>query len=152
MVKKQVKPDLGNTAFEFSVDNSNPDIEDMIGQNLSYLIGYDIVSDKYRYVTVDSDGKIFISSGSVPTASANISIVIVGVAAIILLSTNTSRNSFQIFNNSANTIYVGFTGSVTTILGFPIPSGAVWSDSEYVGDIYAISSVAGNNIRIMEMG
>lgn len=63
-----------------------------------------------------------------------------------------NRRSVIIYNNSANTIYIG--GSdVTTSNGIPVPASSYSPilDAGYNMAIYGIASQAGNNVRVMEV-
>lgn len=55
-----------------------------------------------------------------------------------------------IFNNGAATIYIGYDSNVTTVNGFPIPSGSgLGVNSQSVQNpIWAISGTAGQDVRI----
>ncbi len=62
-----------------------------------------------------------------------------------------NRRSVIIYNNSANTIYVG--GSdVTTTNGMPVPAASYSPiiDAGYNMTVYGIASQGGNNVRVLE--
>lgn len=63
-----------------------------------------------------------------------------------------NRRAVQIYNNSANTIYIG--GSdVTTGNGIPVPASSYSNiiDAGYNMIIYGIASQGGNDVRVMEV-
>lgn len=63
-----------------------------------------------------------------------------------------NRRSLMIYNNSANTIYLG--GSdVTTATGIPVPAGAYSPiiDAGYNMLVYGIAATTGNDIRCLEV-
>lgn len=148
---KLVKPDLENRDFEFNESLQNPDISREVLQALTYLIGYDSNSDIFRFLNSDSEGRLYVSSGAVKTNSANVSVVSVGTTAILVVADNDNRKSIEVFNNSSNTIYLGFSTGVTIALGFPLPAGANWYNDTFTGNVYGISAVASNDIRVIEM-
>lgn len=63
-----------------------------------------------------------------------------------------NRRAIQIYNNSANTIYIG--GSdVTTANGIPVPASSYSNiiDAGYNMIVYGIASTNGNDIRVLEV-
>jgi hypothetical protein len=62
------------------------------------------------------------------------------------------RSVLSLFNNSANTIYWGFTNAVTTSTGFPIPAASAFKWNVDPGvTIWAIAAGAGNDTRVVEL-
>lgn len=63
------------------------------------------------------------------------------------------RKSVTLFNNSINTIYWGWTNSVTVSNGTPIfPQQTIaWAASDQ-RSVFVIAALAGNNTRITEAG
>jgi hypothetical protein len=63
-----------------------------------------------------------------------------------------NRRSLMIYNNSANTIYIGGS-TVTTSNGLPVPSGAYAPsiDAGYDLPIFGVASTNGNDIRCIEI-
>ncbi len=85
-------------------------------------------------------------------------IVVVGTTRVSLLRNNANRVYALILNESANDIRVSIDGAVGTATGFILAaSGGMielsWEDdAESVGyELYAISTVAGNNVRVHEV-
>jgi hypothetical protein len=63
-----------------------------------------------------------------------------------------NRRSMLIFNNSANTIYIGGSG-VTVATGIPVPTNsfAPSLDAGYDLRVYGIASQGGNDVRVIEI-
>jgi hypothetical protein len=76
--------------------------------------------------------------------------------AAVALSTLKTRSGLVIRNNSANTIYLGNSSSVTTATGFPLLASEVMEDNDsydtrsgIVDDWYAIAASA-SDVRVIE--
>lgn len=90
------------------------------------------------------------------TASA----VTVGTAATAIISgedyasgSGDGRVTYEILNNGNVTIYIGGTNAVTTANGSPIPAGGARTlDLRLGAVVYAISSSAGQDVRILKVG
>lgn len=152
MPVKLVTPDLENSAFEFNTRLGNPDVSDNFQQTLARMIAYDSASGLFRFVGMNSDGQLLVSSGASRTNVGNTSQIDVGITATQLLTENSGRKIFNILNNSGNTIWVDFENTVSVATGFPIASGASWYEETYYGALWAIALSAGNDVRIMEIG
>lgn len=99
-------------------------------------------------VTTDNRLKTF----HAPDSAAQNSVATVGTSAVELAATPlTNRKKIVIQNNGSKAIYIGATG-VTTATGICIPKGASYSEDWGPNvDIFAISSTAGQNVRVMEV-
>ncbi len=148
---KLIKPDLENRDYEFNEGFNNPDIENILKQALAYLIGYDLTNETFRFLNIDSEGRLYVSSGSVKADNLSVGVATVEATASIIANSNEDRKYIEIINNSLNTIYLGSTTTITINTGFPVPSGASWYTEMYLGEIYGIASLGFNDVRYMEM-
>ena len=105
-----------------------------------------------RYATVDSDGGVLNRQERV--AAGVLTSTTVGTSNITLLSANSARKGFIIWNNGAAEIYVKFGATATTsAFGVRIESKAFFSavyGMIYTGIVDAISSAAGNTVLVTE--
>lgn len=87
--------------------------------------------------------------GFVKTTSATIGTTITSLPSYGQLF---NRRAVIIYNNSSNTIYLGGV-DVTTSNGLPVPANSYSPilDAGYNMIVYGIASVAGNNVRILEV-
>lgn len=80
--------------------------------------------------------------------------VSVGSTATIILAANLERRGSLLFNNSAQTVYLGMDASVTTANGFPLLSNASMQNSGpnalWKGAIYGIVASSTANCRFWE--
>jgi hypothetical protein len=87
-------------------------------------------------------------------SSAVITPVVVGVNAVKLSASNLLRRQVYIQSDPTNgaNIFIGTTNAVTVLTGFPLFIGGQnqFLEPYYTGDIYAISSVAGQNVWVWE--
>ena len=79
------------------------------------------------------------------------SAVTAGLAAVkVPITPLRYRKSLQIFNNAANVVYLG-DASVTAADGYPLyPRASINIQIEDGIDVYAISAIAGQELRIIE--
>ena len=78
-----------------------------------------------------------------------VSAVSVGTAVVLLAASVTSRQSVVIQNNGANDIYLGGSG-VTVATGLKVPAnGGNMTIDKTTAALYAISAVAGNDVRVL---
>ncbi len=73
----------------------------------------------------------------------------VGVSAVQLAAANVNRRAILIKNNSSS-LFIGFNNTVTTSNGIPVGASATYSDSEYTGAYYGISTLTAQDIRVAE--
>lgn len=147
---KLVTPDLEQRDFEFSELMQNPEISKEVLQALVYLIGYDITNKTFRFANIDSDGRLYVSSGAVKTSDAALSQATADTTAVELIASTSTRKAIEIYNNGTETVYIGFDSGVTIVTGFPIPSGASWYNENYIGAIFGITQTVTCDMRIME--
>lgn len=77
----------------------------------------------------------------------------VGTSSSLVVSANTWRRGFNIYNNGSVVCYIGFNSAVTTSTGTPVlPTASFTSDgtNPYKGDVYMISGSSSQDIRYME--
>lgn len=79
--------------------------------------------------------------------------VTVGTSATLVVSPNTWRRGFNIYNNGSVVCYIGLTSTVLTTTGTPLlPQASFTSDglNNYKGTVYMISGSSGQDIRYLE--
>lgn len=148
---KFVRPDMSRTGFETDSVTYNPEIDDKLGRNLSYLVGYCDDTETYELVALDSDRRVLVSSGATKTDEGNISIATADSPAILALQANPDRQMFIIQNTSSQTIWLGFDENVDDSNGFPLASGGVWENNVWIGVIYAYANDPDGTLAIIEM-
>lgn len=77
----------------------------------------------------------------------------VGTSAVLVITANTWRRGFNIYNGGSVPCYIGFSSAVTTATGTTVlPTASFASDgtNPYKGDVYMISGSATQDIRYME--
>lgn len=148
---KMIKPDLGEIDIEFNVSIPNPDIDEKVNQSLVYLIGYDETNEKFRLVSVDSDGRVYTSSGSIKTLEAYTTRTSIALVAGLIIDENSDREKILVQNMGSETLYIGFDNTVTILTGFPLPPNSVWEDNTYLGSVYGICATTGVDVAIIEM-
>ena len=75
---------------------------------------------------------------------------VVGTTRTIISPSSTDTRIVDIFNYSTDIIYIGFDNTVTIVNGMPIIPYCGKVFSGITSAIYAISAVAGNDIRVLE--
>lgn len=148
---KFVRPYMRRTGYELDGDIGQPVIDEKLGQNLSYLVGYCDTTEQYELVRLDDDGRLLVSSGSVKSNDGNISIVTPSDPSVLALSENPERKMFIIQNTGNETVYLGFTDTVDETTGFPLGVNTVWENDVWYGQIYAFALGATAEIVIIEM-
>lgn len=128
-----------------------PDISSDIQSTLARLMGFDPNNEQFNLLLCDSDGRLLISSSASVAASANNAAAVVGIATTVLLVANPSRKAAYIYNNGTVTIYTMYGNPATLALGFPIPPAGVFIEDRYLGQINAISTLAGQDVRLVEI-
>jgi hypothetical protein len=66
-----------------------------------------------------------------------------------LIAANANRRRVTLVNDGGVTVYLGATG-VTAAAGFPLDPGAVYSTSEFLGALFAITASGTGAVRVME--
>ena len=115
------------------------------------------ISDSHFYpVQIDpATGLLQVVSSSSPlNSNGSVGAVTVGTSAVqanVSGSNLTNRTLLTVFNNSANTVYYGYTSGVTTTSGSPILANqtATWNIGSAL-TVYLIAGSAGNNVRVSE--
>lgn len=76
---------------------------------------------------------------------------IVGLTPVLIVAENENRRDVDVFNHSDVIIYLGFDDTVGVLTGMPlVPYTGVIYD-EYHGEVWAISTVVGTDVRVLEM-
>lgn len=79
--------------------------------------------------------------------------VTVGNTATLVLAANTWRRGFNVYNNGAVTIYLGFDTGVTSSTGTPVlPNASFTSDgmNPWKSNVYAITASSTADTRYLE--
>jgi len=149
---KSNKLGFGKTDLQVVNPELYPDISDAIQQTLDRLLGYDVGNGQYKTLVCDSDGRLLVSTSALATSNANNSAATVGVASAQVVGANANRKSIYFCNNGTAVIYLGYGIDATLITGFPLPVGGYLFEDKYLGAIFAISTVAAQNLRVLEIG
>jgi hypothetical protein len=149
---KANKLGFGKTDLQNSNPELYPDISDAIQQTLARLLGFDIANSQYKSLVVDSDGRLLVSTSALATTNSTNSAVSVGVASTAVVAANANRKSIYLYNNGTLPIFVGYGLAATLALGFPIPVGGAIFEDKYLGSIFAISTLAAQDLRVLEIG
>lgn len=149
---KSNKQGFGQTDLQVINPDLNPDISEGISQTLTRLLGYDPSNLQYKTLVCDSDGRLLVSTSALATTVSVNSAASIGIASSVVVNANSNRKSVYLYNNSANTIYLGYGLAATLATGFPIPSGSAIFEDKFLGSIYAITTVAAQELRVLEIG
>lgn len=87
-----------------------------------------------------------VTTGSAPSGAYGA--VSVTTSATTIKAANYERTQIDVTPTNGD-IYIGFDSSVTTSTGFLVPSGGSWSNTSYLGAVYAIAA-ATTNVRYLE--
>ena len=109
--------------------------------------------DKYKVYEVDpTTGQAVGSSSAKGTRTfSTFAPTTTAAAATPALAANTSRKEALIYNNGAQTVYLGRDAQVTTATGLPLVSGATLRDDRATGAWYAITASGTGDLRILEV-
>ena len=135
----------------FNPYDVSPNVSEDIQQTLSRLVGWDIAGEQWRDIIVDSDGRVLTSSGATVATIAAHSNPTVGLVSVALLPSNPDRNSFTIFNNSGNDIEIQYAATAVLGQGIVLKPSVLFIEDTWSGAVSAISSVAANNVRVLEL-
>lgn len=106
--------------------------------------GYDRVAQ-----TISVTGAIKLQQS---TAITDLAPVTVGTAAVQLVAADSTRTGVRIFNNGSAEIYIGGAGITTANGAVKVPPTGIWNEDNVAGAaLYAISSAAGQNVRVQEL-
>lgn len=141
---------FGNTDLGLTPYVPFPDIDEKIQQTISRLLGWDYLSDIYRSLIVDSDGRLLVSSSPTKADSGNNSAVTVDNVGVTLLANNPLRKSYVIQNLGVNIVYIQFGNTPLTTTGIALDTNGILTDDIYTGIITAITSVGNSDVRIVE--
>lgn len=129
----------------------HPEVSEDLQQTLSRGMGWDRISNLWRFIEVDADGRQYVSTDATKAATGANSAVSVGVASTQILAANPLRKYFVIYNNGTVDISIEYDSVAVLADGLIIPSGGMFSDDGYVGAIYGISSLAAQDLRVLEV-
>jgi hypothetical protein len=148
---KANKEGFANTDLEISSYNPYPEISEDIQQTLARLLAFDILNDRNKSLICDSDGRLYVSTATTPSNVAVNSAAVVGVATSQILAANGSRKQVTIQNLGTVAVYISYGTPATLATGYQIPSGGSYIENVYTGAINAISSLAAQDVRIVEI-
>lgn len=148
---KILKNGFGGYASGQNPYTVDPEVSADIQQTLSRLIGWDYVAEEWRDILVDSEGRILTSTGATVALTATHSSANLLLASVVLLPTNDDRNSFTIYNNGTDPVEIMYASTAVLGQGIVILPGVLYSENAWSGEVSAISSVTGQNLRIMEL-
>lgn len=115
--------------------------------NTVVIVG--IASDAREFAADTPNPKqLVVSSGGSAVGASAIS---VGTSAVIVAPTSLTRQKATIQNLGAAPIFLGGVG-VTVASGIQLPPGQSYTVTGTSADVYAISGVAGNDVRVMVEG
>jgi hypothetical protein len=147
---KSQRKGFGITDLEVSPNDLFPSIDDTINQSIARLLGWDSISESYRSIVVDSDGRVLVSTSPTKASSSVNSVASVDDSGVTLLQANSSRKGYSIYNNGSEIVYIRFGNTPVVASGFPIPTGGFISDTVYTGEITAITAQNTSDVRIAE--
>ena len=142
---------IGNYASGQNPYNNNPDVTQEIQSTLSRLLGFDISAEAWRDLLVDSDGRLLVSTAPTISSSINQFATTVGLVSGILIAENVNRKSILIQNLGTVPIYIEYDASASLVGGIRIPVDGSYFENAYIGQISAISTVAAQDVRVLEL-
>lgn len=148
---KVTKNNFANTDIGLSPYLVNPEISETIQQTLARLLGWDNDTQQFKLILVDGDGRVLVSTSPTQASSGVNSQATVGVASSVILAANTLRKQYIIQNLGTTAIYLGFGSAAVVATGFQLPPNGIIADDVFIGEIQAISTVAAQDVRIVEM-
>lgn len=83
-------------------------------------------------------------------SSATVTVVTVTTAPTLICAGNKNRVDLALYNNSLQTIYLGYDDAVTTTTGWPLATTEKESDSTFFGAIYGVVSATTASIIVRE--
>lgn len=148
---KANKPGFADTDLQIDDREFYPEIQPGIIQTLSRLMGFDSSNSRYRALLADVDGRLLVSTSATQGSVAVNSQVNVGVASGQVVAANASRKSVYMFNLGTVNIYVNYGNPAIVASSFPIlPNTGIFED-RYLGVINAISTIAAQDLRVIEI-
>lgn len=127
------------------------DIEMLYKMVLSHLFGWDDNRDQWRQVSVDSDGRILVSTSPTKGDEANHSTTTVTTTATAILASNPDRTQMIIQNIGANNVYINFGEDGNTGTGMLLAPNVSFTDNIFTGFVSGITSSGTSSLRIVEM-
>lgn len=145
------KDGFANNDLQLDPYERKPKISDEITQTIARLLGWHDTSKQYRSILSDADGRLLVSSSPTQSSAATNSQASVGVASSQLLAANPLRKQYIIQNLGSVAIYIAFGTAAIVATHFQLPAGGIFADDVWVGAIFAISTLAAQDVRIVEM-
>lgn len=113
-----------------------PDIDDNIGQSISYLMARYSFGQYFHTVQCDAQGRLLVTNAGVGTQVVNQFVFSVTAAEQVILQPNAMRTQVIIQNNSTNTVAIGLVQGQTNVSGINVNPGSLWSSDNWNGAIY----------------
>lgn len=143
-------PNIFDTDIRFSHVNLSPEVEEQLKMALSFIIGQDKTTNKFHFLSVDSDGNLKINlSASSPDTFTVTSTTVTNTAAAIA-TTDSTRLGLLVQNTDTSPIAVSSNSGVTFSTGMIIQGGATFDFKDYVGNLYAISQAGNVTVLVIE--
>lgn len=145
------KANVDKSELTFNDFLANPEISREYLQAFVKLMAWSDAEETFKFVRVDSDGRILNSLQSATGDTLNNSSVSVTATPTLLASANADRKSVSIQNLGAQDVYIGGSASISTALGFILPVDGVFNLTTYTGAIYGVIPSSFNNVRVIEV-
>lgn len=130
---------FGNTVNDIEPLKPIPDISENIQQTLTRLMLWDNVNKIWRDAASDIDGRLIISMSGVSLNQANFGVVGAAALASLIFPVNPNRREIVFENVSTTDLWIGFNNALTTVNGFRIPRGGIYSNDRYTGEYWIIA-------------
>lgn len=147
---KFIYPDLGNLEAERDPYESQPKVENNMGQSLSRLIGFDVNNGTFRFLICDRFGRLLTTGVDADVTEATQKAVSVDTTDDVLLNQNSARKAYIVQNLGAADIFLAFGSNLAIASRFKVPVDGVFSDTLFVGELHAITSLGSADVRVVE--
>jgi len=148
---KANKDGFASTDLEIVSFDAYPEISIDIQQSLSRLLAFDSLNKRFKTLLCDSDGRLYVSTAATPTNTATNSAASVGVATSQIVAANASRKQITFQNLGSVPIFISYGTPATLATGYQIPVGGSFIEDKYTGAVNAISTLAAQDVRIVEI-
>jgi hypothetical protein len=126
-----------------------PKIDENIGQDISYLMGWHNASRRWLKVNVDILGRVVVTNSGVASAAFIQEKVHLPSVETQILAPNTMRSGAIIQNQSANYAQIAFQPTIVATLGLILPAFATLNFDNYVGIVFGYS-LLGTDVIVVE--
>lgn len=152
MVQHATVDKFGNTDLGLEPEVPFPDLSDGIQKTLPFLMAWYQSGGYWRRVSCDVDGRVYVSTGGVPTNIANYgqNNLISPAAPTPILSNNPNRRKYMFLNLGTFAVYLGFDLTLTANNGLPIQPGTGYEDDTYTGPVYLLSANGSGSVAFEE--